>query len=109
MNEQAGIASDIFVMPSRLEAQGITVIEAMQAGLHIVYSPIGGIPETVKGYSAKTQLNEVSVNEIHKVLTDLISNFPKHNDLEMSHNDVQNFDWSHIATETSKVYEACLK
>ncbi len=103
------IASDIFVMPSRLEAQGITVIEAMQAGLHIVYSPIGGIPETVKGYSAKTQLNEVSVNEIHKVLTDLISNFPKQNIVKSSYSNTQNFDWSHIATETSKVYEACLK
>jgi len=103
------IASDIFVMPSRLEAQGITVIEAMQAGLHIVYSPIGGIPETVEGYSAKTQLNEVSVNEIHKVLTDLISNFSKKNNFESSNSNTQNFDWSHIATETCKVYEACLK
>jgi len=103
------IASDIFVMPSRLEAQGITVIEAMQAGLHIVYSPIGGIPETVEGYSAKTKLNEVSVNEIHKVLTDLISNFPKQNIVKSSYSNTQNFDWSHIATETSKVYEACLK
>ena len=103
------IASDIFVMPSRLEAQGITVIEAMQAELHIVYSPIGGIPETVEGYSAKTKLNEVSVNEIHKVLTDLISNFPKQNIVKSSYSNTQNFDWSHIATETSKVYEACLK
>jgi len=34
------IASDIFVIPSNFEALPLTVIEAMNAGLHIVYTPV---------------------------------------------------------------------
>ena len=103
------IASDIFVIPSKFEAQGITLIEAMNAGLHIVYSPVGGIPETVKDYPLKTMLYDISVDEIQGVLTNLISNFSIDKISEPSQTFIQNFDWGNIATETCKVYEECLK
>jgi len=40
-------AADIFVFPSRSEALGYAAIEAAQAGLPIVASKVGGIPEIV--------------------------------------------------------------
>jgi glycosyltransferase involved in cell wall biosynthesis len=39
---------DIFVAPSRVEAQGVSMCEAMAAGLPIVATHVGGIPEFVR-------------------------------------------------------------
>jgi len=100
------IASDIFVIPSRFEALPITVIEAMNAGLHIVYSPVGGIPDILERYFPKTELSEVSKEEILKVLSGIILNF---NDSKRKDSLLyaQKFDWANIALETTKVYEEC--
>jgi glycosyltransferase involved in cell wall biosynthesis len=40
--------ADIFIRPSLSEGQGVSFIEAMAAGLPVIATPVGGIPEFIK-------------------------------------------------------------
>ncbi len=49
--------SDIFVLPSRAEAFGVAILEALAAGLPVVATHVGGIPEIVRDSSAGILVN----------------------------------------------------
>jgi glycosyltransferase involved in cell wall biosynthesis len=103
------LASDIFVIPSKFEGLPITVIEAMNALLHIVYTPVGGMNEILKPYSHKTILRTGTREEIMKNLSDLLSHeFPDNSD-ESSFIYAQSFDWDVIARSTQLVYDLVVR
>jgi 1,2-diacylglycerol 3-alpha-glucosyltransferase len=101
------IASDIFVIPSKFEALPLSIIEAMNAGLYIVYSPVGGIPDILKSYPIKTKLTQVTSDEIEKTLTNLILNFSTY-ETQDALTYAQKFDWKDIALKTSETYLECV-
>jgi len=102
------IASDVFVLPSRFEALPLTIIEAMNAGLHIVSTQVGGIPEVLEGYSAKTLLSNVSTEEIENVVLKVLSNFRASDNMNELLGYAQKFDWNYVTSNTVKAYAECI-
>jgi len=79
-----------FIAPSRIEAQGLAMCEAMSCGLPVIASNIGGIPEFVRdkidGYLVPPKDPKKIINAVEL----LISN--KEKMLEMSRNARQNIE-----------------
>jgi glycosyltransferase involved in cell wall biosynthesis len=105
------IASDIFVNPSKSEALPITIIEAMNACLHIVYTPVGGVPDILQGYSSKTMLANASNDEIQKALLSLITDhcILSKKTIADSFAYAQKFDWNNIAHDMTQIYRELSK
>jgi len=67
-------AADLFILPSQSEAFPVSILEAMRAGLPIVASNIGGIPEQVEDGISGLLVNPGSVDELADALGRLIAN-----------------------------------
>ncbi len=67
-------AFDIFVLPSRSEALAYTVIEAAQAGLPIVASRVGGIPEIITNGWDGLLIESGSVPDLQNAIETLLDN-----------------------------------
>jgi glycosyltransferase involved in cell wall biosynthesis len=100
------ILSDIFVIPSKFEALPITVVEAMNAGIHIVYTPVGGMGEILDPYSNKTQIDESSVDHIYNGLNSIITNsIYTASDIE-SRKYAESLDWKYIYPRIFNIYQS---
>lgn len=103
------IASDIFVLPSKFEGLPLTIIEAMSANLHIVYSDVGGVKDILNGYDKKSILSNTTPLEIVNTLLKLNPNSQMSRHDPITFNYIQNFDWIKIATEVTAIYKKLLQ
>ena len=67
-------AFDIYIQPSRSEALAYTVIEATQAGLPIIATKVGGIPEIISHEQNGLLVPNDSVEKLVDALQTLINN-----------------------------------
>jgi glycosyltransferase involved in cell wall biosynthesis len=93
--------ADIFIRPSLSEGMGISFIEAMAAGLPVIATPVGGIPDFLKDGETGVFCEPENPESIAKAVTRLISD-PflvqkiKENALKMVK---ERYDWDLIAKE----------
>lgn len=68
---QAYASADVFVFPSALETFGLVAVEAMAAGLPVVASRVGGIPEVVEegrtGYTFNVGDTDALINGVRQI------------------------------------------
>jgi glycosyltransferase involved in cell wall biosynthesis len=65
---------DIFVLPSLNEGMGRVLVEAMSAGLPIVASRVGGIPDLVKHGENGLLVPPANAGALEQAISDLLSN-----------------------------------
>lgn len=66
--------ADIFCVPSRREALGVSFMEALSSGTPVVATNVGGIPEVLDGGKAGWMINPCAEYELAEALKDCISN-----------------------------------
>lgn len=67
-------AMDLFVLPSVSEGMGLVLLEAMQAGIPIVASAVGGIPEVIRDGREGLLVPAEDVSELISACTTVLEN-----------------------------------
>ncbi|VFJ12496.1 glycosyltransferase family 4 protein [Candidatus Nitrosocosmicus franklandus] len=97
------LLSDMFVICSKTEGLPIALLEAMAASLHILYTPVGGIPDVLKEYASKTLIPRSTVEDIYNALRKSITDYDKFDKGQSNTGNV--LDWKEVAIETDKAYK----
>jgi glycosyltransferase involved in cell wall biosynthesis len=67
-------AADVFLLPSREEGMPIAILEAMRAGLPIITTTVGGIPEMIKDGTSGILIEPENPQKIAEALLTLMNN-----------------------------------
>lgn len=93
---------DLFVMPSRMEAFGITLLEALYAGKKVVASKVGGLIELMENnpnYLVETDNPDALAMKIFEVLNGLPWHFIDKEELKAK------FNWDNTAKSYLSIYQ----
>ncbi len=99
--------SDVFVRPSRSEGLGNAFLEAMAAGVPIIGTKVGGIPDFLKdgetGFFCKVEDPGDLARKINLLLSDkeLTTKITKNAQLVVS----EKYDWNLIAEKFREIYD----
>jgi glycosyltransferase involved in cell wall biosynthesis len=100
-------AFDIFTLTSRTEALPYTILEAGLAGLPVVASRVGGIPEIIENNENGILVSPGNISEISNALNFLIAKKEKLKSFGLHINQIiaTKFSINKMITETEKFYE----
>ncbi|MDR3642608.1 MAG: glycosyltransferase family 4 protein [Candidatus Doudnabacteria bacterium] len=101
-------AFDIFVLPSRKEGFPYAILEAIQAGLPIIATNVGGVPEALGG--AGMLVKSEDPGALAGGISFLINNPEKMRELSQNSLERSNlFDEQKMLEDTEKIYQHILK
>ncbi len=101
---------DVFLIPSQSESFGLAALEAMAAGLPVVSSSVGGLPELVKHNETGFIAEIGDVDRMAKYVIDLLKNEKKYELFSSNARKraVDNFDKSKIVPIYESFYDEVL-
>jgi glycogen(starch) synthase len=98
---------DFFVLPSRMEPQGIVNLEAMAAGKAVVASRVGGVPDIVLDNETGLLVPGEDVPALASAITRLAADSALRQTLgDAGRKRAQGFDWSAIAAQYLEIYQS---
>jgi glycosyltransferase involved in cell wall biosynthesis len=101
-------AADVTVLPTvALEGFGLTTVESLAAGTPPLVTPVGGLPEVVRGLDSRLILRDASVASLVEGLSSALSNpgrLPSASACQAFAR--AHYSWPVIANKTKTVYES---
>lgn len=98
-------AADVFVLPSLSEGFPVTLLEAMAAGLPILATKVGGIPEIIKDEENGFLVQPANSSDIAKKVIDLLADKEKMEIMKQNNKEkAKNYDWDAIVKQLVTIY-----
>ena len=102
------IASDVYVLPSKWEAFGITLLESMAANLVIVATNVGGIPDVLDRYPKKVLIYPpITKSVLHGIINALKMTDEQYQ--QKSQDILRRYYWENITRKVIYSYTRYLK
>jgi glycosyltransferase involved in cell wall biosynthesis len=99
--------ASLLVLPSRFEPFGIVLLEAMAAGLPIVASRVGGIPEVVEAPTTGLLVARDRPDELAAALARLVADPSLRRAMgEAGRRRAEQFDWPRLVPRFQRVFDA---
>lgn len=104
-------AADLSIVPSvALEGFGLIVAESLAAGTPVLVTPVGGLPETLEGFSPQCITRGHEPRALGEAIADALSGrVPMPAADACRAHALRAFDWSAVATRVRCVYSEALR
>lgn len=96
--------SHLFILPSIYEGQPLVLLEASAAGLPIVATNVGGVPDIVKDGVNGVLIKKSLQGEISKAILKALKGYHKFRATKP-----RIFDWKHVTRKTLSIYKKLIK
>lgn len=104
------IKSEVFVLPSISEGMGIAIVEAQAAGIPVIGTNVGGIPDLIEDGKTGILVEPKNSEEIAKAVIKILSN-PEFAEklVENAKRNLKKYHWREIALKIKEIYEQLIK
>ena len=98
------------VFPSRLESFGLSMAEAMGAGLPIIATRVGALPEFIEDGVTGTLVSPGNIPALYRAILEKLENPKRAQDLANAGRETvrQRYSWDQAAREITEIYQAVL-
>lgn len=104
------LSCDIFVLPSTMETFPLVILEAMYAGLPVVATSVGGIPDIVKDGVNGFLIPPNNSQELYEKCLQLLRDDDLRSQIRNRNKETaKNYTWNKIASSTYNLYQHLMK
>ena len=98
------------VFPSRIESFGLSMAEAMAAGLPIIATRVGSLPEFIEDGVTGSLVPPGNIPALYRAILDKLENLDRTQALAVAGREAvrQRFSWDQSAQQMTKIYQSVL-